>query len=65
MITSVEDLRAQNILKVLDEHGEALKKTGGRLTRLEEPKLKKPLHVEIHVRTYVFHMIKNICRDFM
>ena len=32
----------------MDEHGEALKRMGGRLTRLEESKLKKPPHVEIH-----------------
>ena len=39
---------AQKILKALDEHGEALKKMGGCLTRLEESKLKKPPHVELH-----------------
>ena len=48
MTTSVEDSMAQKILKALDEHGEALiKKMRGRLTRLEESKLKKPSHVEI------------------
>ena len=41
MTTPVEDSMAQKILKALDEHGEALKKMGGRLTRLEESKLKK------------------------
>ena len=44
----MEDSMAQKILKALDEHGEALKKMGGRLTRLEESKLKKFAHVEIH-----------------
>ena len=44
----MEDLLAQKILKALDEHGEALKRMEGRLTRLEESKLKKPPHVEIH-----------------
>ncbi|XP_075658966.1 uncharacterized protein LOC142628815 [Castanea sativa] len=39
---------AQKILRALDEHGEALKKMGGLLTRLEESQLKKPSHVEIH-----------------
>ena len=39
---------AQRILKALDEHGEALKKMGGLLTRLEESRLKKSTHVEIH-----------------
>ena len=48
MTTSVEDSMAQNILKALDEHGKALKKMGGRLTRLEESKLKKSSHVEIN-----------------
>ena len=42
MTTFMEDSMAQKILKALDEHGEALKKMGGRLTRLEESKLKKP-----------------------
>ena len=46
--TSMEDSMAQKILKALEEHGEALKKMGERLTRLEESKLKKPPHVEIH-----------------
>ena len=46
--TSMEDLMAQRILKALDEHGEALKRMGGHLTRLEESKLKKPPHVENH-----------------
>ena len=40
MTTFVEDSMAQKILKALDEHGEALKKMGGHLTRLEESKLK-------------------------
>ena len=44
----MEDLMAQKILKTLDKHGEALKRMGGRLTRLEESKLKKPPHVKIH-----------------
>ena len=44
----MEDPMAQKILKTLDEHGEALKRMGGCLTSLEESKLKKPPHVEIH-----------------
>ena len=39
---------AQKILKALDEHGEALKKMGRRLTRLEISKLKNPSYMEIH-----------------
>ena len=48
MATSMEDPMAQRILKALDKHGEALKKMGGCPTRLEESKLKKSTHVEIH-----------------
>ena len=44
----MEDPMAQKVLKVLDEHGEALKRMGERLARLEESKLKKPPHVEIY-----------------
>ena len=44
----MEDPMAQKILKALDEYGKALKRMGGHLTRLEESKLKKPPHVEIH-----------------
>ena len=32
----------------MDEHGDTLKKMGSRLTKLEEAKLKKAAHVEIH-----------------
>ena len=45
MATSMEDPIAQRILKALDEHGETPRKIGGRLTRLEESKLKKSSHV--------------------
>ena len=48
MTTSMEDPMAQKILMALDEQGEALKRIGGCLTRLEESKLKKSPHVEIH-----------------
>ena len=44
----MEDLMAQKILKTLEEHGEALKKMGGCITRSEECRLKKSTHVEIH-----------------
>ena len=39
-LIGTKDSMAKKILKALDEHGEALKKMGGRLTRLEESKLK-------------------------
>ena len=48
MATSIEDPMAQRILKTLDKHGEVFKKMGGRLTRLEESRLKKSTHVGIH-----------------
>ena len=51
MITSIEDSMAQRILKALDEHGEAFKKMGGCLTRLEESKLKKS--TQQHIRRYL------------
>ena len=46
--TSMEGPTTQKILKALEEHGEAFKKMGGHITRLEESKLKKPPHVEIY-----------------
>ena len=48
MATSMEDPMAQRILRLWTKQGEALKRMGGRLTRLEERKLKKPPYVEIH-----------------
>ena len=52
MTTFVKDSTTQKILKALDEHREALKKMGGRLTRLEESKLKKStLKVQIVYKT--------------
>ena len=48
MATSTKDPMEQKILMALEEHGEALKRMGGRLTRLEESRLKKSTHVEIH-----------------
>ena len=44
----MEDPMAQRILRLWTKQGEALKRMGGRLTRLEERKLKKPPYVEIH-----------------
>ena len=48
MATSTKDPMVQKILTALEEHGEALKKMGWRLTRLEESRLKKSTRVEIH-----------------
>ena len=47
MATPIDDAMAQKILKALDKHGDTLKKMGGRLTRLEEAKLKNAANVEI------------------
>ena len=41
------DTASEKILMALDEHGEAPKRIGGCLIRLEESKLKKSPHVEI------------------
>ena len=47
MSTSTEDPMSHQILKALN-HREAFKKIMGRLTKLEEAKLKKPSHIEIN-----------------
>ena len=60
MATSMEDPMAQRILKALDEHGEALKRMGGRLTRLEESKLKKPPCCEILKYSQVYEPYQSI-----
>ena len=44
----MDDETAQKIFKKIEEQNDILKKMGGRLTKLEEAKLKKPIHVEIH-----------------
>ncbi|KAK9999324.1 hypothetical protein SO802_018927, partial [Lithocarpus litseifolius] len=36
------------IYKAIEDQVEALKKMGGHLSKLEESKIKKPVHVEIH-----------------
>ena len=38
----------QKIYKAIEDQVEALKKMGGHLSKLEESKIKKPVHVEIH-----------------
>ena len=48
MAAPIDDETAQKILKAIEEQSDVLKKMGGRLTKLEEAKLKKPIHVEIH-----------------
>ena len=48
MAALIVDITAQKIFKAIEEQSDALKKIGGRLSKLEESKLKKPIHVEIH-----------------
>ena len=48
MAAPIDDTTAQKIFKAIEEQSDALKKIGGRLSKLEESKLKKPIHLEIH-----------------
>ena len=48
MAAPIDDTIAQKIYKVIEEQGQALKKMGGHLSKLEEIKLKKLVHIEIH-----------------
>ena len=48
MATPIDDTIAQKIFKAIEEQSDALKKIGGHLSKLEESKLKKAIHVEIH-----------------
>ena len=48
MATPIDDTIAQKIFKAIEEQSNALKKIGGHLSKPEESKLKKAIHVEIH-----------------
>ena len=48
MTLSIVDRIAQKIFKAIEEQGDALKKMGGCLSKLEEIKLKKPVNIKIH-----------------
>ena len=48
MAAPIDDTVAQKIFKAIEEQGDTLKKMRGRLSKLEESKLKKPVHIEIH-----------------
>ena len=50
MATSIDDKTAQKIFKAIEEQSDALKKIGCHLTKLEESKQKKPIHVETQMR---------------
>ena len=44
----MDDETTQKMFKAIEEQNYVLKKMRGCLTKLEEAKLKKPIHVEIH-----------------
>ena len=48
MAAPIKDATAQKIFKAIEEQSNVLKKMGGCLTKLEESKLKKTIHVDIH-----------------
>ena len=48
MATTINDMLAQKIYKVIEDQGEALKKIGSHLSKLEECEIKKPMHIEIN-----------------
>ena len=48
MAAPIDVETTQKIFKVIKEQSNVLKKMGGPLTRLEEARLKKTTHVEIH-----------------
>ena len=48
MAALVDEALIQKIYKAIEDQAEALKKMGGHLSNLEESKIKKPVHVEIH-----------------
>ena len=48
MAALVDEALIQKIYKAIEDQAEALKKMGGHLSKLEESKIKKLVHVEIH-----------------
>ena len=48
MAALIDEALTQKINKTIEEQADALMKIGSRLSKLEESKLKKPVHVEIH-----------------
>ena len=48
MAALVDEALIQKIYKAIEDQAEALKKMRGHLSKLEESKIKKPVHVEIH-----------------
>ena len=48
MAVPINDETAQKIFKAMEEQSDILRKMGSHLTKLEEAKIKKTTHVEIH-----------------
>ena len=48
MAALIDEALTQKINKTIEEQADALMKIGNCLSKLEESKLKKPVHVEIH-----------------
>ena len=48
MAAPIDNVLMEKIYKAIKDHGEVLKKMESRLSKLEESKLKKPVHVEIN-----------------
>ena len=48
MAILIDDILAQKIHKALEYQGKALKKVGSCLSKLDESKIKNPVHVEIN-----------------
>ena len=48
MAAPIDDTTAQKIFKAIEEQCDTLKNIGGHLTKLDESKHKKPIHVKIH-----------------
>lgn len=48
MATPIDNALGKKIYKALDEHSEVLKKIGSHLSKLEESKIRKHVHMEIN-----------------
>ena len=48
MTTPIVDTTTQKVFKAIEEQSDVLKKMGGCLPKLEESKIKKSIHVDIH-----------------
>ena len=48
MAAMIDEALVQKIYMAIEDQAEAIKKMGGHLSKLEERKIKKLVHVEIH-----------------